>query len=215
MAKLIYESVFDRILCESSNDGKDLYITGPYSTAEVENANKRKYKKSTLEKGRLSLEESITNRTAYGELNHPLRPSIDPSEVCILIESLEWDGDDLMGRSVVLDTPKGQIVKAIMKKGNLGISSRATGSVGQNGVVNENDFNLCTFDLVLNASSPNSKIVNGIYESVDFITPGEIEEQKAKDLSEAKRIEEEKLNEAKIAYKKHIWSVIDKITKKL
>ena len=213
MAKLLCETSFDTLV-ESVD--KDLYITGVFASAEAKNRNGRIYGKSILEREIQKLNESeVNNKSLRGELEHPRdRPNTLLERAAIMITELDWMGNDVKGKAVVLDTPHGQILKSILAKGNVGISSRGLGTVGSNGYVNEN-YKCISFDVVGNASNFGSTTMDTIYESMDFPLPDELEEQKAKDLSEAKRIEEEKLNEAKIAYKKHLWTVIDKITKKL
>ena len=70
---------------------------------------------------------------------------------------MHWDGDDLMGKVELLNTPAGNIVKEIIKAGHtIGISSRGTGSVQQ---TNEGylevqpDFELVCWDFVSNPST--------------------------------------------------------------
>ena len=74
-----------------------------------------------------------------------------------LITKLWWQGDDVMGKIEVLNTPSGQILKALVKSGvKLGISSRGLGSVKQekNQTIVEDDFQLICFDMVSEPSTP-------------------------------------------------------------
>ena len=62
-----------------------------------------------------------------------------------------------MGKIEVLNTPSGQILKALVKSGvKLGISSRGLGSVKQekNQTIVEDDFQLICFDMVSEPSPP-------------------------------------------------------------
>jgi len=66
----------------------------------------------------------------------------------------------------VLDTPNGQIVKALIKDNcKIGISSRGLGTVTESTV--NDDFQLITWDIVQNPSNYGS-FVNGILEGVEF-----------------------------------------------
>lgn len=160
-------------VCESvtinEDESKTLYLEGIFSSAELKNQNGRKYKKMTLEREINKLQSKI-GKTLFGELNHPTYPDINLERATILIEKLFWDDRDknnLNGKAVVLDTPLGEIVKAINKRGQLGISSRGLGSVNEDGYVDDKSYQLITWDIV---SSPSNipSWVNGIYESKEW-----------------------------------------------
>jgi hypothetical protein len=89
------------------------------------------------------------------------------------MEDVWWDGPegkDVMGKIRLLDTPKGEIAKTIVRSGiPLGISSRAVGSISKNestgsDVVGE-DLQLVCWDLVANPSTHNSYLK--IHEGFD------------------------------------------------
>lgn len=176
----------------SEDDSKSLYLNGIYSTAELKNHNGRKYKKMTLEREVNKLEPKI-GKSLYGELNHPTYPDINLERAVILIESLQWDKeypDNLIGKAVVLDTPLGDIVKAINKRGQLGISSRGLGTVNEDGYVDDKTYQLLTWDIV---SSPSNipSWVKGIYESKEWIV------QDDGIIIEDKKLTEKQTQEAK------------------
>ena len=193
--KLITETSYDVQLHE--NKEKNMYVVGIFSSAEVENNNKRKYSKSILEREVTKVEEKMKNRCLWGELSHPSNPEINPERISHIIEKLEWKKNDLYGRAKILNTPMGNIVKTLVKEGKLGISSRGLGTVSEDGYVNE-DYKLITYDLVTDPSNGPSW-VNGILEGHEF---GEV--IKKPDLSEAQNV-----------YKKHLWSVLAKISKQI
>ncbi len=179
--KLITETSHDIELWESKS--KVPYIIGVFSTAEVKNANGRRYNKQILEREVSKLtNEKIKNKCAWGELQHPETAEVNLAESAILIESLEWKGSDLYGKARLLNTPKGLIAQELVKVGNIGISSRGLGTVSESGYVNE-DFNLITYDLVSDASNPASKFINGILEGREFIT----NDTKQMSISEAEK----------------------------
>jgi len=197
--KLITEISHNLELMESKTKG--VHIVGIFSSAEIENNNKRKYSKELLEREVNRVEEKVKGKSLWGELGHPPNPEINPDKIAILTTMLEWKGNDLYGKSKVLDTPMGNIAKTLVKEGRMGISSRGLGTVGDDGYVNE-DFNLLTYDLVTDPSNHPSW-VDGIYEGMDFTLPG------------TKRIEivEPTLEEAREVHERQIWQVIKQIEK--
>jgi len=165
--KLIIEQQNQNLITE--NKGKDLYITGVFSSAETKNDNNRIYSKSLLEREIKSCNEKIENGTLYGQLNHPNEPSINLKEVSHIITELNWKNNDVIGKAKILtETPNGKIAKSLIENGKIGISSRGLGTVDEKtGYVND-DFKLITYDLVHAASNEKSKFVNGILESKEF-----------------------------------------------
>lgn len=207
MAKLITEYSPRVNISESKSNGNKLTITGVFSSYNVKNENARIYPKSILEREVERVRESIQNRTCYGNLNHPESPDVDLENAAILIEEVAWDGNDLMGKAVVLNTPKGQIIKGIHESGGkFGISSRGLGTVNEStGEVNE-DFELITWDVVPNASNPASKYVNGILEGVEFDhRRKELIQKAAEDVLTEEKAQEE--------YYKYILEALDKLRK--
>jgi len=69
------------------------------------------------------------------------------------------DGKTVMGKCKVLDTPSGQILRALVESGvKIGISSRGMGSVTERmgKTIVEDDFQLISFDIVSEPSTPNA-----------------------------------------------------------
>lgn len=172
MARLITETSYDFELVESKANG--VGIVGIYSSAELKNNNLRVYSKDILDREVSKVQEKIENKTLWGELGHPPNPEINPERIAILTTMLEWKGNDVYGKSKVLDTPQGAIAKTLIKEGRMGISSRGLGTVAEDGNVNE-DFNLITWDLVTDPSNSPSWI-NGIYEGQEWL-PKNIEKK--------------------------------------
>jgi len=195
--KLITEWSHDFELVESKSEG--MGIVGIFSSAEIENNNNRKYKKSILEREVTKIDEKAKNGSLWGELGHPPNPEINPDKIAILTKVLEWKGNDLFGQAKILDTPNGNIAKVLIKEGKMGISSRGLGTVADDGYVNE-DFNLITWDLVTDPSN-NPSWVKGIYEGKEFT-----EYLPTKELT---------IEDAKDAHKKQIWQVIENIEKSI
>ena len=167
--KLITEMSYEFELHEEKGS-KDMFAVGIFSSAELKNNNKRVYKKDLLEREVGKVQEKVKKKCLWGELGHPPNPEVNPDKIALRTTQLEWRGNDLYGKAKILDTPMGQIAKTLVKEGQMGISSRGLGTVGDNGYVNE-DFHLITWDLVTDPSN-NPSWVNGIFEGQEFITPG-------------------------------------------
>jgi hypothetical protein len=115
--------------------------------------------------------EQVKTGRAVGELNHPQGPSINLDKVSHLITELKWNGDDVVGKARILDTPMGKIVQNLLDGGvKLGVSTRGMGSLEEkNGVMYvKDDFILNTIDIVQDPSAPEA-FVNGIMEGVEWI----------------------------------------------
>jgi hypothetical protein len=172
--KLITEHSEDlRYISEASSNGeKKFIIDGIFMQAEQVNRNRRIYPKQVLEKAVANYVTGYVNKgRAVGELNHPDGPAINLDKVSHRITELQWNGNDVVGKALILDTPMGKIVKGLLEGGcQLGVSSRGMGTVAtKNGqtVVND-DFVLSTIDIVQDPSAP-SAFVNGIMEGVEWI----------------------------------------------
>lgn len=171
MALLITEQSTQVELWESKNN--EPYIIGIFATHGIKNANGRIYEEKLLKRETNKfIDEKITNKVGWGELGHPEHSDINLANVAIITESLEWRGADLYGKAKVLETPMGNTVRALMKDGKLGISSRGLGTVNEDGHVN-NDFNLICWDIVADASNPGSRFMNGILEGKTFELPSD------------------------------------------
>lgn len=173
--KLITELNEDvRYIVEEKEGKKHVFIEGIIMQGEIENRNGRMYKINTLEKemNRYS-EQYIAKNRAYGELGHPSGPTINLERACIMFKKLYREGNNIMGKAKVLDTPMGNIVKGLVSEGaSLGISSRGMGSIKENsnGVMEvQDDFHLATAgDIVADPSAPDA-FVRGIMEGVEWV----------------------------------------------
>ena len=167
------ESDLEYIVEADEKTGKKNYkIQGIFAQANVKNRNGRIYPKPIMEKalGRY-IDTQVSKGRAVGELNHPEGPTVNLDRVSHKIESLEMDGDNVVGKASILETPMGQVVKGLLDgKVNFGVSTRGMGSLKQNGntmVVND-DYLLNAIDIVQDPSAP-SAFVNGIMEGVEWV----------------------------------------------
>jgi len=201
--KLIKEEITNvEFLTEEKNGKKDYFIEGIFMQSELKNRNGRKYPKAVMEKEvKRYNDEIVSKKRAFGELGHPDGPTINLERVSHLITSLEMDGNNVMGRAKILDTPYGKIVKNLMDEGaTLGVSSRGMGSIASKAGVQEvqGDFYLATAaDIVADPSAPDA-FVSGIMEGKEWVWDNgiikeveieqykqEIERTKRKALAEA------------------------------
>ena len=157
---------------KNRNTPSILHIQGPFLLANEANKNKRIYplEEMVKEVDRYST-EMISTKRATGELNHPSSPEINLERVCHVVTELKQNGNIFEGKSRVLSTPMGQIVRSLIMDGvRLGVSSRSLGRLeeGSNGINKVQDFRLVAVDVVADPSVP-SAFVNGILESKQWI----------------------------------------------
>lgn len=159
MSNLLVEyRPFKPTITESKTRPGVMEVTGVMQRAGAKNQNGRIYKKSLLEREcKKYIEEFVKVGNAYGELDHPESPIVSLKNASHVVKDLWWEGDDLMGKVELLNTPSGNIVKEIIKGGHtIGISSRGTGSVQQTseGYLDvQPDFELVCWDFVSNPST--------------------------------------------------------------
>lgn len=172
--KLITEHLdsLEYITEAKDNGEKNVFIEGIFMQAEQQNRNNRIYPKTVLEAacGKYVKEQVKTGR-AVGELNHPEGPAINLDKVSHRITDLKWEGNNVVGKALILDTPMGKIVKGLVEGGcKLGVSSRGMGTVEQREgkTYVKDDFVLSTVDIVQDPSAP-SAFVEGIMEGVEWI----------------------------------------------
>ena len=207
--KLIREEIEDiKILTESRNGKKSLYIEGIFLQGNIKNRNGRMYPMETLQKevGRY-IKEQVKEGRAVGELGHPDSPTVNLDRVSHKIISLRESGSNFIGKAKILEsTPMGKIASGLLSEGvKLGVSSRGIGSLkptkeGFNVV--SDDFMLATAaDIVADPSAPDA-FVEGVMEGKEWVWEGTIlKERKAEEVKSAidtlagkKRLEEHNID---------------------
>lgn len=210
---LITEVYDNTKVVESLNEstGKKYYfIEGVYMQSNIKNRNGRMYPKHIMENEvtRYS-SEKIANKTAYGELGHPAQPTINPERISHLIESLKWDGDNVIGRAKVLDTQYGQIAQKILEGGGrLGVSSRGMGSLKENNGIMEvqSDFYISTAaDIVTDPSAPAAMVQHVVEGKEWFFVNGIWTE---KQIEQNTKLIENKWSSDKEAVMLEVWNNI-------
>lgn len=154
------------------NAERKVFIRGPYIVQETVNKNNRLYPKEEVEKEvDRYITEMVKPGRAAGQLNHPTDAEINLKEACHLIQELKKDGENTyVGKSMILSTPMGQLVKSLLLDGvKIGASTRALGKLEENnGHQRVKDFKLVTVDLVSDPSAPGC-FVNGILEAKEYM----------------------------------------------
>lgn len=174
--KLICEVTEEiKVIKEGAEDAqKNYFIEGIFLQAELKNRNGRMYPQEMLQREiDRYVTEYVDKKRAFGELGHPDGPTINLDRVSHMITDLRAEGSNFIGKAKILNTPNGNIVKALIDEGaRLGVSSRGMGSIRTEGhdiQVVQDDFYLATAaDIVADPSAPDA-FVNGIMEGKEWV----------------------------------------------
>jgi hypothetical protein len=172
-----------------------VFLVGVCQKAGTKNGNGRVYPKPVLRREIERYQESIRERRALGELDHPDDSVINLKNASHLVTKMWWDGDNVMGKIEVLDTPSGRILKDLLKSGvKLGISSRGMGSVKESvgSLTVEDDFQLICFDMVSEPSTPGAWLSPEQKAQIQMSTPMAM----AENIDKKTLTAEEKINSA-------------------
>lgn len=213
--KLIAEYTDQDIECiVEAKDGKKSYaIEGIFASAEQKNRNGRIYPKEVMESAvNKYIDEQVSKGRAVGELNHPEGPTINLDKVSHKIDSLNWKGNDVVGKATILATPMGKIVEGLLDGGvRVGVSTRGMGSLqrGSDAMMVGKDFMLNAVDIVQDPSAPNA-FVNGVMEGVDWVwNNGIIEARRIEQMeTEIKKAPRKDLYEVQIREFKNFLSLL-------
>ena len=158
-ANIVTESV------EEANGGKSLYMKGIFIEGDVRNQNNRIYTKDEIHSAVKTINEKIkSGYSVLGEADHPDDLNINLDRVSHMITEMDVDGANGIGKLKLLPTPMGNICKTLIESGcHLGVSSRGSGNVNDNGIVK--DFEIITVDIVANPSAPGA-YPDPIYERI-------------------------------------------------
>ena len=145
-----------RMVVESANEGKDLYMKGIMIQGGVRNANQRVYPVNEIGRAVKTLNDQITNGfSVLGEVDHPEGLNINLDRVSHMISETWMDDANGYGKLKILPTTMGQLVKTMLESGvKLGVSSRGSGNVSEDGSNTVSDFEIITVDVVAQPSAP-------------------------------------------------------------
>jgi hypothetical protein len=173
-----------KMVVESANEGKDLYMKGIMIQGGVRNANQRVYPVDEIGRAVKTLNDQIEGGySVLGEVDHPEGLNINLDRVSHMISESWMDGANGYGKLKVLPTPMGQLVKTMLESGvKLGVSSRGSGNVSEDGSNEVSDFEIITVDIVAQPSAPGA-YPTPIYEHLMNARGG----MKAYELAQATR----------------------------
>lgn len=157
------------MITEASVQGKDIWLKGVFMQAEMKNRNGRVYPLSEMVSALATVNKQIQeNNGIFGELDHPETLTINLKNISHVITELKMDGNNVIGKAKLLETPMGLIAKELVKSGvRTGVSSRGAGNVSHDGIVE--GFNLITVDIVATPSAPGAT-PNSVYEALQTKT---------------------------------------------
>ena len=137
-------------------DGKNLYMKGICIQGGVRNANQRVYPVPEIAKAVKTLNDQISGGySVLGEVDHPQDLRINLDRVSHMITEMWMDGPNGYGKLKILPTPMGQLIRTMLESGvKLGVSSRGSGNVQDNGSGQVSDFEIVTVDIVAQPSAP-------------------------------------------------------------
>jgi hypothetical protein len=153
MAKLLIDTQPLNLFLEEDTSSPGKFIArGEFARTNKATSNKRLYKEDLWRREIGRMNEGMSDRRVYGELDHPSDGRTKLQRVSHLMTNLRIEGSQVIGEAEIMDTPNGRILKAILAGGGkVGVSSRGYGSTktladGTEEV--QEDFQLHTFDFV-------------------------------------------------------------------
>jgi len=171
-----------------SPDGKELFMQGLFIQGDVKNQNGRVYPRTEIAKAVESVRTRLQKgETVMGELDHPEELQINLDRVSHIITDMHVDDANGLGKLKIIETPMGNIAKALLKAGaKLGVSSRGSGNVNESGKVS--DFDIVTVDIVAQPSAPDA-YPKTIYESLFNMRGGAVLHELASSVTHDKSAE--------------------------
>ena len=146
------------LVLESSEEGdkKTLHLNGICIQGDIRNANQRIYPSSEIAKAVKTINEQIGGGySCLGEVDHPADLRINLDRVSHMITKMWMEGPNGYGKLKLLPTPMGQLVQTMLESGvKLGVSSRGSGNVAEDGSGKVSDFEIITVDIVAQPSAP-------------------------------------------------------------
>jgi hypothetical protein len=150
---------------ENKSGGKDLFLKGICIQGGITNENKRVYPVTEINNAVLTINKKINEGySVLGEADHPEGLNINLDRVSHMITKMWMDGPNGYGTMKIIPTPMGQIIDTMIKADvKLGVSSRGSGNVSNDGSNTVSDFEIITVDIVAQPSAPGA-YPTAIYE---------------------------------------------------
>jgi len=149
-AKMVVETT------ENDKGEKDLYLKGICIQGGVRNANQRVYPVTEIGRAVNTLNDQIKGGySVLGEVDHPEGLNINLDRVSHMITEMWMDGPNGYGKLKVIPTPMGQLIQTMINNGvKVGVSSRGSGNVKEDGSGEVSEFEIITVDAVAQPSAP-------------------------------------------------------------
>lgn len=165
---LNYDAARAEVIMEDipGKDGaKSVHMKGIFIQGDLRNHNGRVYPVNEIRKAVENINNAIKeDNGVLGECDHPQELQIHLDRVSHKITQMWMDGANGYGKLQILPTPCGNIVKTLLDCGvKLGVSSRGSGNVDDNGRVS--DFDMLTVDIVAKPSAPQA-YPTPVYEAI-------------------------------------------------
>ena len=170
---LILERSTSDLTTKKEGDGT-VVLEGIFTEIGKKNKNNRIYEEEEVLPHINELKEKVKTGKLLGELDHPKDFDVSLSNVSHVIEDLNYDPStkQVRGKIRLLNTSKGKEAQALIEDGiPLHISSRAAGTVGNDGKVKIKKF--FTYDLVADPGFENAEL-SRVNESFGFADTGDI-----------------------------------------
>ena len=141
---------------ENDAGGKDLYLKGICIQGGVRNANQRVYPVNEISRAVNTLNDQIKGGySVLGEVDHPEGLNVNLDRVSHMITEMWMDGPNGYGKLKIIPTPMGQLIQTMIQNGvKLGVSSRGSGNVKDDGSGEVSEFEIITVDAVAQPSAP-------------------------------------------------------------
>jgi hypothetical protein len=145
-----------KMVVESAGDGKTLHMKGIVIQGGIRNANQRVYPVNEIGRAVRTLNDQVSGGySVLGEVDHPEGLNINLDRVSHMITEMWMDGPNGYGKLKILPTPMGQIVQIMLESSvKLGVSSRGSGNVKEDGSGEVSEFEIITVDVVAQPSAP-------------------------------------------------------------
>ncbi|WP_304393107.1 hypothetical protein [uncultured Clostridium sp.] len=191
---MIIEAQDSSLVYEEGQKGVLGKLSGVFANFRVGTRNGgRLYNEELVDKrifGNEDVMEALETRTLFGELDHPVGDRCETlaQNAAVSIIKLEKDADEgvVKGEALILDTPAGRTLKALVDSGaQMGISSRGIGEeIIQEGqtIIDPDTYDFITFDIVVTPANKgarlslvegkqqNSKLYKSIEKEVNLCT---------------------------------------------
>jgi hypothetical protein len=193
-----------QLITEGEGDQKRHFLKGLFLEFDAQNRNGRIYRSEFHDPAvKTWMEEKMNENRGWGELDHPDGATISLKNVSHRIVDMWKDGSNWLGKSLLCDTPMGQVAKGLLESGgSLGSSSRGVGSVKEigNGCLEvQRDYKLITPSDLVSDPSAHGAIMAGIMENVEYFWDDEFGPIAEKVKSKVNKMSLKEIEDRKVA----------------